>query len=121
MLLGLTLFGACSGPHSESAEEESETRLYHVQLQLTEDKDRAVEILSHAQQWWTEQPSSERPPLATTPPSSKKPITIKWRAPFYRVRLGPFATKQEAETVLEAAKTSFPDAFVSPERVDKDE
>jgi hypothetical protein len=45
-------------------------------------------------------------------------VSIKWRAPFYRVRIGPFATEQQAETVLEEAHSTFPDAFVAPDRVE---
>lgn len=118
MLLGAMLIGACSGPGSVSDKTESEppSRVYHVQLQLTEDKDRAAAILNRGLQWWNQQPASQRPPLVRGAQSSDSPVSIVWKAPFYRVRIGPFATEEQAERVLETARSAFPDAFVAPER-----
>lgn len=91
--------------------------MYHVQLQLTDDKDRAAAVLGRAQQWWQKQPPSEHPSLMDDAPSSDPPVTMVWKAPFYRVRLGPFATEEQAETVLEAARPTFSEAFVAPARI----
>lgn len=120
LFLGALLLGACSapGPASDPTNPESGTRVYHVQLQLTEDKDRAVQTLNQALRWWEQQPASERPPLVRGVQSSETPATIKWKAPLYRVRLGPFASEQQAETVLEAARSAFPEAFVAPDRLE---
>ena len=116
------LLGACSGPPpastGRSSEEEPSPRVYHVQLRLTEDKTRAAQTLGRAEQWWREQPPADRPPLAEGPRSSETPVTIAWKAPFYRVRLGPFATETRAEAVLDAARPTFPDAFIAPDRAD---
>ncbi|PSQ78623.1 MAG: SPOR domain-containing protein, partial [Bacteroidetes bacterium QH_6_63_17] len=49
--------------------------------------------------------------------ASASAVTINWKPPFYRVRLGPFATRQQAEAVLQAARSVFPDAFVAPKRI----
>jgi hypothetical protein len=92
--------------------------VYHVQLQLTEDKDQAEAILSQGLRWWNQQPASSRPSLVEDARSSDTAVSIKWQAPFYRVRIGPFATEQQAETVLKEARATFPDAFVAPERAD---
>ena len=119
VLLGVFFFGACAGPPSSppSSSPEAGTRVYHVQLQLTEDKARAEAILSRGLRWWKNQPASTRPPLVRGTQASDA-VSIKWRAPFYRVRIGPFATEQQAETVLEEAHPAFPDAFVAPDRVE---
>lgn len=117
LLLG-SLLVACSGPpQKQSASSPAASRVYHVQLQITENKDRAVEILDRGRQWWTNQPASQQPPLVERPDASPSPLDIEWKAPYYRVRLGPFASKSQAETVLDAARSAFPDAFVVPERV----
>lgn len=114
------LLGACSGPAPESTGPSSEARPdarhYHVQLRLTEDKARAAETLGRAERWWRNQPAADRPPLAEASSSSDPPATIVWKAPFYRVRIGPFATEAQAEAVLDAARSAFPDAFVAPDR-----
>ncbi len=120
LLLGALLLGACSapGPASNPTNPESGTRVYHVQLQLTEEKDQAVETLNQALRWWKRQPASERPPLVRNSQSSEPPVSIKWKAPLYRVRLGPFASEEQAETVLDAARSAFPEAFVAPDRLE---
>jgi cell division septation protein DedD len=118
MLLGATLLGACSAPEPSPDPESAESgaRVYHVQLQFTEDKDQAESIMSRGLRWWQNQPASSRPPLVQAAPSSDAAVSIKWRTPFYRVRIGPFATEQQAETVLRKAQSTFPDAFVAPSR-----
>ena len=120
ILLGAVFLGGCSGPapSADSSGTEPGSRRYYVQLQLTEDKDRAEAILSQGLRWWNQQPASSRPSLVEDARSSDTAVSIKWQAPFYRVRIGPFATEQQAETVLEEAQSTFPDAFVAPERVD---
>lgn len=126
LVFGLLLSGggllACTGPASTrspgSTTPEAGTRIYHVQLQLTDEKERAVEILGRGERWWEKQPASVRPPLVEGTQSSDTPVHIEWKAPFYRVRLGPFATEQQAERVLDAARSAFPDAFVAPDRID---
>ena len=123
ILVGMAgmLLGACSGPAPESTtgqspEVEPGTRIYHVQLRLTEDKARAAETLGRANQWWRERPPADRPPLVQGTRASGSPVTIAWKAPLYRVRLGPFATETQAEAVLDAARPAFPEAFVAPDR-----
>ncbi|MFB6097882.1 MAG: SPOR domain-containing protein [Salinibacter sp.] len=122
VLLGGGLLLSCSVPlldqSSGPTAPEPGTRIYLVQLQLTEDKGRAAAILSQGQRWWENIPSSNRPPLVPGIPSSTPAVTIEWKAPYYRVRLGPFATEKQAQRVLEAARSSFPDAFVVPDRVE---
>ncbi|GEM_PF-2045305 len=115
-LLGILLINACSGPESAPSSEDASSRVYHVHLQLTEEKTQAAETLGQALRWWKQQPSAQRPPLAPSAHSSSRPVTIKWRPPFYRVRLGPFDTKRQAERVVETAASRFPDAFVAPGR-----
>ena len=120
ILLGAVFLGGCSGPapSADSSGTEPGSREYYVQLQLTEDKDRAEAILSQGLRWWNQQPASSRPSLIEDARSSDTAVSIKWQAPFYRVRIGPFATEQQAETVLKEARSTFPDAFVAPERAD---
>lgn len=113
---------ACSGPAPNKPGTASgpvvEARVYHVQLQFTDDKTNAAALLGRAQRWWREQPPSEHPSRVEGLRTSDQPVTIVWKAPFYRVRLGPFATETQAQTVLDAARPTFPDAFVAPERIE---
>ncbi len=123
--VGGVLLGACSGPAPESTgqppEVEPGARIYYVQVRLTEDKGRATEALGRAERWWRERPPADRPPLVQGTSSSGRPVTITWKAPLYRVRLGPFATETQAEAVLDAARSAFPDAFIAPDRAEAPE
>lgn len=118
LLMGVLVIAlSCTGPQPEQPEDPEEAevqRIFHVQLHMTEEKDEADRVLGEALSWWEGQPSSERPPLAE---SEGRPVDITWKAPLYRVRLGPFATREHAESVLSDARSEFPEAFVAPERV----
>ena len=120
LVLGGALLAACTGPAPDRGPDASPpgARLYHVQLQLTDDKERAVEIQTRAQKWWKAQSPAERPPLVEGTKASARAVSIKWKVPYYRVRLGPFATEAQADSVLDAAQSAFPDAFVVPDRRD---
>lgn len=120
LLLGAVLLGACSGPapSPDATESEPPSRVYHVQLQMTEDKDQAAETLGQAQRWWKQQPDSTRPPLVQGTQTSDTPVNIKWKTPFYRVQLGPFAKEKQAERVLDTALSAFPDAFIVPDQTE---
>lgn len=116
LLLGLS----CSGPPPESSTpstEEVPERVYHVQLEMTEDKATADQLLGKALNWWEDQASSlDSRPLDISDDTTDSPVRVVWKPPLYRVRLGPFASRSEAEAVLDAAQSSFPDAFIAPER-----
>lgn len=121
-LMACLLGVACSGPPPESTRPSSGVepgdRIYNVQLALTEEKGEANETVGRAERWWNNQPPADRPPIAQGTESSNPPVTISWKAPFYRVQLGPFASEDQAEAVLKAAESAFPDAFVAPDRAE---
>lgn len=111
-ILGIAL--SCTAPQPQESEETEARRVFHVQLHMTEEKDEADRVVGEALEWWEEQPPSARPPLAD---SDGSPVDVAWRPPLYRVQLGPFATKEQAESVLSEARSDFPEAFVAPERL----
>jgi len=117
ILLGALLLGiSCAGPSTSRTENEnpSPNRVFHVQLHMTRDQAEAEARRRTARAWWSDWASSASAPARVQPGTA--PVDIKWRAPLYRVRVGAFATRAEAQTVLEAARERFPDAFIAPER-----
>jgi cell division septation protein DedD len=118
VLVGLVLLGlSCSGPSPDESPPETRpdrSRGYHVQLDMTKKKENANQILGRALQWW--KTHSEGVDVRPSTASSSSPVTVVWRAPLYRVRIGPFSTKAEADSVLHAAQSAFPGAFVRPAR-----
>lgn len=112
LIVLLAVGAACSGLRSAGSEEEP-TRVYLVQLRMTEDKAEADEALGTALKWWTDTAPSDLPqPLEA---AGSSPVEIAYRTPLYRVRLGPFASRDKAETVLTAAQEAYPEAFIVPD------
>lgn len=117
LLAGLLLLGlSCSGPSPEAPASPEATgdrsRAYHVQLDMTKEKEAANRILGQALQWWETHEGAWSVRPLTAPGES--PVTVAWRAPLYRIRLGPFPTRAQADSVLAVAQSAFPGAFVRP-------
>lgn len=105
---------SCSGPQRDDRRAPEDTRVYHVQLSMTKEKPQANETLGRALEWWREHADTvDARPIVSGDDSA---IRIVWKAPLYRVRLGPFPTARQAKGVLSAARSTFPDAFVAPAR-----
>lgn len=104
---------ACAGPRPDGGSTDTASgRTYLVQLRTTDDQATAEQARSAALQWW----SGAAPGLPSPVTTDADPVYIAWRAPLYRVRLGPFASRAQADSVLAAAREAFPDAFVAPSR-----
>jgi hypothetical protein len=99
----------------ESARERP-SKTYHVQVRTVEDKSEADRAVSAVMTWFDGLDREERPlPLSRV---STVPVDVRWKAPFYRVRVGPFTSKEAAESVLESVQRRFPDAFIAKEVID---
>lgn len=124
LALGLSLFAACSGPSSTTGEEPTpgegapETRTvegFRIQIYTTSEKDEADEKTEEALSWWQEVPGRQRPPRLAS--EDELFLDVAWRAPYYRVRLGRFTSRPEAQDALAFVKERFPEAFIVPDRV----
>lgn len=119
LLAGVLLLGvSCTGPSPDEARpdetEEDRARVYQVQLNMTREKEKANRLLGRALEWWKARSETRMPRPLT--PSGASPVTMTWRAPLYRVQIGPFASRAQADSVLRTAQTAFPGAFVRPAR-----
>lgn len=117
-LLGVIVAG-CASPREASddggTEGERVRRVYHVQIRMTEHKAVADRTMGAAMAWWRERSAAERP--RTLAGMDTLPVTIAWRPPLYRVRVGPFASRSRAEALLGVIDAAYPDAFIAPQRV----
>lgn len=117
VVVGGVLVAACTGPRTGGEAPPSRgERVYHVQVHMTEDKPEAVRVRGRASEWWSAQAPGQMPRVADRGGSGRV-ASIEWKAPLYRVRLGPFRSREEADAVLSQARSAFPDAFVVPDRV----
>ena len=120
LCLALIVAG-CTGSRESSEDERSGdweprvTRVYHVQIRMTERKTVADRTVGAVMSWWREQPAAERPSAVAG--IDELPVRIVWRPPLYRVRVGPFTTRDRAQTMLDVLEGPYPDAFIAPERM----
>lgn len=101
----------------EPAEPVATTRTlqgFRVQIAMTESQGDADQQYEQALAWWRDVPQSRRPRYMR---EDRPPLEIDWQAPLYRVRMGAFATREEANNALELIRQQFPEAFIVPDRV----
>ena len=135
-VLLVLLVSACSGPRERTpggeprddapAETEREperepdapvTRTvqgYRIQVYTSSEKAEADAEAARASSWWESLSAGERP-LGLQ--QDEAPVAVVWRQPYYRVRVGAFASRSEAERALSLIKQRFGKAFIVPDRV----
>ena len=106
-----------SGASTETTEDPREPprRTYHVQVRTVEEKAAADRTVSQVVAWFEALPRGQRPEALSA--VGEIPVGVRWKAPFYRVRVGPFSTRDAARQVVEAMSDEFPDAFIAREAV----
>ncbi|MFK7847318.1 MAG: SPOR domain-containing protein [Rhodothermales bacterium] len=89
-------------------------RGFQIQIHSTQDKTAAEEVVAAAEVWWQSIPDSEQRTLFGV---GFLPVEIKQLAPYYRVRIGHFRTRDDARAILDKVAAQFPAAFVVPDRM----
>jgi len=88
---------------------------YRIQLFQTRDPEQAESAVERATEWWRGQKEvGNRSDLFV---GSDPPVYNIWRQPYYRVRVGDFASRAQAERALEEVNDWFEGAVVVPDRV----
>lgn len=72
---------------------------FRIQILTTEDQTAAEQRAAEAEEQWG------------------APVEVAWKAPYYRVRVGAFASRSAAQPRLEAVQQQYPDAFLVPDTV----
>ena len=81
---------------------------FRVQVFTSSSRDAAERVRSEASAWWGRtQPGAGRSPEAL----------VAYRQPYYRVQLGAFATREDADAALAVVRRQYPEAFVVPDLV----
>ena len=107
-LLLLAVLAGCTS--TENTADEPPVRAFRIQVQTTADKGAADATVGRLMDWWTELPPSDRPPALAD--QGFEPEVV-WRPPYYRVRVGRFASRDAATDALATLRQEFPDAFVA--------
>lgn len=82
---------------------------YRIQVFSTQQKDAADELVNEVREWWTENQEDAPESLVEYGLS----LDIEYRVPYYRVRIGRFATRQRAEDAIGFVRDEYPDAFIA--------
>ncbi len=87
---------------------------FRIQIHSSLDKEGAVSAEERAKAWWSSVPEGVRP---ASMQEDQLPVYLKYVQPYYRVRVGNFATREEAEVALEMIAERFPRAFIAIDTV----
>jgi len=87
---------------------------YRVQVFSSADKAAADDVRDEAIGWW--RVVRDDPDAAAALPNGL-PTEVYFNQPYYRVRLGAFELRREAESALRVIQRRFPEAFIVPDRV----
>ena len=81
---------------------------FRVQVFTSSSRDAAERVRTEAVRWWEQaQPGGARSPEAV----------VAYRQPYYRVQLGAFATREDADAALALVRRQYPEAFLVPDLV----
>ncbi len=90
-----------------------EVQGFRIQIFASGDKADADEVIAQAVQWWDtvrgEAPEGLLP--------DDLPIYVEYRQPYYRVRIGNFVSRAQAEEALAYITQRFGGAFITPSTV----
>lgn len=86
---------------------------FRIQVFSAQDQEAAREFRAQVQQWWDQ--NREQAPDDLFP--EETPIVIEYSQPYYRVRLGAFADRDNASEALEFIQDTYEEAFVAQSTV----
>jgi septal ring-binding cell division protein DamX len=88
---------------------------FRVQVLSSKDQSAAENAATEAQQWWRENAGSA--PEGLFSDEDGLPVYTVYRQPYYRVRVGNFTDRAEAERALQFLQQRYGDAFIARSEV----
>lgn len=85
---------------------------YRIQIYSSQDREEAREMMEEAISWWEDE-QDEAGDLFP----EELPVEVTYGQPYYRVRIGNFVSRSEAQEALSVVQERFGDAFISPDTV----
>ena len=103
--------GGAPAPRTEPAEPVPvQVEGYRVQVFTSASRDAAEGVRGEAVRWW------ERAQSQPGAPESLEAV-VAYRQPYYKVQLGAFGTRAEADAALALVRRQYPEAFIVPDLV----
>jgi hypothetical protein len=97
------------GETPEASEPEMPARAFFVQVGMNSHRADAESTRTEAVAWWNALDTPPEPLQRYREP----PVHVVWRTPYYRVRIGPVATRSEAGVVRASLRDRFDGAFIA--------
>ncbi len=86
---------------------------YRVQVFSAQDQEAAQKFREKVRQWWER--NKDKAPADLF--ANETPIVIEYSQPYYRVRIGAFASREDASDALEFIRKAYQEAFVAQSTV----
>lgn len=86
---------------------------FQIQVYSSIERSEAEDVRQEVQEWWEEERDEETEALFP----EGMPINIEFGQPYYRVRIGAFAEREQATEALEFVRETFEDAFLARTQV----
>ena len=99
-----------AGAPTPQEPQEQQVEGYRVQIFSSASRDAAESVRTEAVAWWERAQSSAGAPR-------EMQVLVAYLQPYYRVRMGAFATREEAEGALALVRQQYPEAFLVPDLV----
>ena len=90
---------------------------YRIQIYSTQDKRAADQQAEQAVAWWRALHRTGELDDVYFDEPTPPPVYQDFRQPYYRVRLGNFASRAEAQRMLQLVEQRFSRAFIAPDKV----
>lgn len=87
---------------------------YRIQVFSSAEKSAADDVRDEVATWWR---IAREDPGALDALPRDLPLEVVFNSPYYRVRVGAFEYRAEAETALPVLQRRFPEAFIVPDTV----
>jgi hypothetical protein len=90
---------------------------FRIQVYSSQDRREADAKVEEVMDWWRAQTADDR--LGEVYPGHpiEPPVYLVFRQPYYRVRVGNFLSRAEAQTFMDLIERQFPNAFILPDKV----
>lgn len=102
--------GAAPAPAPPPPDGAREVDGYRVQVFSSNNRGSAERVRAQALAWWQGARSRAGAPASLE-------ARVVYLQPYYRVRLGAFATREQADAALRLVRDEFPEAFLVADRV----
>ena len=97
------------GVHAGGADQDG----FRIQVHSTQEMIESDRFVAEVVNWW----QSMREEGELSDDGSAAPVYQDFRAPYYRIRLGNFLTRENADGLLKLVEQRYPNAFIVPSRV----